>query len=90
LTTNRDNSFRLANSQETVNDNGLYLTGSDLSYATISAANLAPNTITFNTHNEPILELRPNGDIYVQGRLAANDMEVVSAMRRFLGTQGLL
>jgi hypothetical protein len=30
------------------------------------------------------LRFKPNGDIYVQGRLAENDKEVVEGIRRFL------
>lgn len=49
---------------------------------------LQPNTITFNlVGKEPILELKPNGDIFVKGRLAENDKEVVNALREFLETQ---
>lgn len=88
--TNRDNSFRLARSIETVSDSTLHFREDGLNYATLTASDMLANTITFNTMNEPILELKPNGDIYVQGRLAANDLEVVEAMRRFLGSQGLL
>jgi hypothetical protein len=45
-----------------------------------------PNTITLQTSDtsEPILVLKPNGDIYVNGRLTTNDMEVVEGLRRFL------
>jgi hypothetical protein len=86
--TNRDNSFRLANSQEAINDDVLFIDGAI--HSAIAASNLTANTIAFNIQNDPVLEFRPNGDIYVQGRLAANDMEVVEAMRRFLGGQGLL
>jgi hypothetical protein len=45
-----------------------------------------PNTITFQTSDtsEPILVLNPNGDIYVNGRLTTNDMEVVEGLCRFL------
>jgi hypothetical protein len=43
------------------------------------------NTITFQGANsEPIIELKPNGDIFVHGRLAENDKEVVDGLRDFL------
>lgn len=94
MTTNRDNSFRLADSHEAVRNivdhTTLHFVGDELSYTALSANNALMNTITFNTNNTPILELKPNGDIYVQGRLAANDLEVVSALRQFLTGQGLL
>lgn len=32
----------------------------------------------------PILEFHVNGDIYIHGRLAANDLEVVEALREFV------
>jgi hypothetical protein len=37
-----------------------------------------------------ILKLCENGDIFVNGRLAENDKEVVDAMRKFLLKQGLI
>lgn len=53
---------------------------------------LSENTIAFNvnTVEEPILVLKENGDIFVKGRLAENDKEVVSAMREFLRSTGHL
>lgn len=43
-------------------------------------------TIKFysNESQNPILALFENGDIFVNGRLAENDKEVVDAMREFL------
>ena len=49
-------------------------------------------TIKFSSkesQNE-ILKLCENGDIFVNGRLAENDKEVVDAMREFLLKQGLI
>ncbi|PRT35482.1 hypothetical protein [Bacillus wiedmannii] len=43
------------------------------------------SSITFSTVREPILELRPNGDILVKGKLIENDIEVVDGMRELLG-----
>ncbi len=37
-----------------------------------------------------ILKICGNGDIFVKGRLAENDKEVVDALREFLKGQGLL
>lgn len=37
--------------------------------------------------NEHILRLCNNGDIFVKGRLAENDKEVVNALREFLKSQ---
>jgi hypothetical protein len=44
------------------------------------------NTIVFSNKNidEPILKLCENGDIFVHGRLADTDMEVVNALRDFI------
>lgn len=42
--------------------------------------------IVFHTPLCPhILELKTNGDIYVKGKLVTNDMEVVEALREYLG-----
>ncbi len=55
---------------------------------TTTDKNLAPS-IQFNASNaEPIIKLCDNGDIYIKGRLAENDKEVVDAMREFLKLHG--
>ena len=60
------------------------------------AINLVPqeqNTIFFSQvdkSNQEILKLCENGDIFVKGRLAENDKEVVDALREFLKGQGFL
>jgi hypothetical protein len=50
------------------------------------------NTISFVQDNaaREILKLCENGDIFVKGKLAENDKEVVDALREFLKGQGLL
>ena len=51
------------------------------------------NTIFFSqvdNLNREILKLCENGDIFVKGRLAENDKEVVDALRYFLRGQGFL
>jgi hypothetical protein len=49
------------------------------------------NALSFSSNtNQPILELRHNGDIFVKGKLVENDKDVVNAMREFLKTQGFL
>jgi hypothetical protein len=51
------------------------------------------NTIFFSqvdTSNREILKLCENGDIFVKGKLAENDKEVVDALREFLRGQGFL
>ena len=44
------------------------------------------NAIVFSNKNidEPILKLCENGDIFVHGRLADTDIEVVNALRDFI------
>ncbi len=51
---------------------------------------LEENTIVFCMAKKEILKLCENGDIFVQGRLAENDKEVVDAMRLFLASQGFI
>lgn len=51
------------------------------------------NTIFFITKdntNKEILKVCENGDIFVNGKLAENDKEVVEALRQFLKSQGFL
>ena len=61
----------------------------------MEAINLVPkeqNTIFFSQvdKSKEILKLCENGDIFVKGRLAENDKEVVDALREFLKGQGFL
>jgi hypothetical protein len=51
------------------------------------------NTIFFQQVDKDykeILKLCENGDIFVKGKLAENDKEVVDALREFLKGQGFL
>jgi hypothetical protein len=50
------------------------------------------NTISFVQDNagREILKLCENGDIFIKGKLAENDKEVVDALREFLKGQGFL
>lgn len=51
------------------------------------------NTIFFlqeDSQKREILKLCQNGDIFVNGRLAENDKEVVDALREFLKGVGFL
>ena len=52
---------------------------------------MEPQSITFQNNGEstPIIELKADGDIYVNGNLIENDKEVVDAMREFLNKLGL-
>jgi hypothetical protein len=58
--------------------------------------NLVPeeqNTILFlqvDKSSQEILKLCENGDIFVKGKLAENDKEIVDALREFLKGQGFL
>jgi len=62
----------------------------------VETINLLPqeqNTIFFlqvDKSNQEILKLCENGDIFVKGKLAENDKEVVDALREFLKGQGFL
>jgi hypothetical protein len=42
------------------------------------------NDIVFMCVDNKVLVLEPNGNIFVNGRLAENDKEVVEGMRKFL------
>jgi hypothetical protein len=50
----------------------------------------ADDRITYAILGREVLRLDANGDIFVNGRLAANDLEVVEAMRFFLIASGHL
>jgi hypothetical protein len=58
--------------------------------------NLVPeeqNTIFFlqvDKSSQEILKLCENGDIFVKGKLAENDKEIVDALREFIKGQGFL
>jgi len=45
---------------------------------------LEPITFQISDIGEPILLLKENGDIYVNGKLTTNDMEIAEDLRRFL------
>lgn len=53
---------------------------------TIESSDLEPNIIQFYTNHgaTEVLKFCPNGDIYIYGRLAENDKEVVEGLRKFL------
>jgi hypothetical protein len=52
----------------------------------ISASKIVPpnNIIFYGDNLNEILKLCGNGDIYVNGRLTTNDIEVVEGLRHFL------
>lgn len=56
----------------------------------IKSEDLPKNTIFFSVdkNQNEILKLCPNGDIFVKGRLAENDKEVVDALKEWLNSQG--
>lgn len=62
----------------------------------MESINLLPqeqNTVFFlqvDKKKQEILKLCENGDIFVKGKLAENDKEVVDALREFLKEQGFL
>lgn len=44
--------------------------------------------LSIDKNQNEILKLCPNGDIFVKGRLAENDKEVVDAFKEWLNSQG--
>lgn len=56
----------------------------------LSTFDMAEHALEFSSNSKPILEIKTNGDILVHGRLAANDMEVVDALREWLRDTGYL
>lgn len=53
-------------------------------------SNESESYITFRNDINEVIKLCPNGDIYVNGRLASNDLEVVAGMRQFLIVAGYI
>jgi hypothetical protein len=54
----------------------------------INQSSLEFSTVFQVKGNEEILKLCENGDIFVKGKLAENDKEVVDALREFLNSLG--
>jgi len=52
--------------------------------------NLNENSLTFSTFGAEVIRFDPDGKIFIQGRLAESDKEVVDAFRSFLRDQGYL
>jgi hypothetical protein len=54
------------------------------------AEDFQKNTVFFSMdkNRNEILKLCPNGDIFVKGRLAENDKQVVDALKEWLNSQG--
>jgi len=52
----------------------------------IESSDIESDTISFHINNglTEVLKFCPNGDIYIHGRLAENDKEVVDGFREFL------
>ena len=77
---NMQMAYRLSDSMDNVQDeNKYYYLNEEVE-----------NNIVFSASSNEMLRLEPNGDIYIQGRLAENDKEVVDALRLFLQGQGML
>lgn len=49
-----------------------------------SSINLTNNLI-FVCDGTEMIRFKPNGDIFIKGKLAGNDTEILDAMREFLG-----
>jgi hypothetical protein len=57
----------------------------------LTAYNLEPpSVIQFRKQGQSILKFAENGDIFIHGRLAENDKEVVEGMRQFLMGTGII
>ena len=54
------------------------ISGSITFYTPISGS------ITFYTESREVLRFDANGDIFVQGRLTTNDLEIVESLKEFL------
>lgn len=52
----------------------------------ITSSHIEANTFAFHINDGPteVLKFCENGDIFIQGRLAENDNDVVEGMRKFL------
>jgi len=50
----------------------------------ITLGSLEEGEMVFSVKSGEVLRFKPNGDIYVRGRLVENDKEVVEALRIFL------
>jgi len=46
--------------------------------------NVVPNNVIIMCEDKEMITLKPNGDIYVKGKLVENDIEVVDGMRELL------
>lgn len=55
----------------------------------VDASKVSPSLLQFNGHEgKEILKFMPNGDVFIYGRLATNDMEIVEGIRTFLKETG--
>lgn len=67
-----------------------YVTGSTISTGTLKVSDLmlsehvAPNILFKGSDGNEIIRLEPNGDIFVHGRKAENDKEIVDGLRTLL------
>jgi hypothetical protein len=74
--------INIPNGDDFFKPNGEPLQGTILKL--IPKSDLEPNSILFSCEGKEMLKLCPNGDIFVHGRLADNDKEVVDALRKLL------
>jgi len=51
---------------------------------------MVSSLLQFNAHGKEMLRFMPNGDVFVYGRLAANDMEIVEGIKCFLKDSGYI
>jgi hypothetical protein len=87
-TTDSSALINIPNGDDFFKPNGEPLEGAILKLTPKS--DLEPDTVYFSNERKEMLKLCPNGDIFVYGRLADNDKEVVDALREFLRKQSLI
>jgi hypothetical protein len=46
--------------------------------------------LEFRNQNKEMLKFMPNGDVFVYGRLATNDMDIVEGIKAFLKDSGYM
>lgn len=67
-------------------ENEFVINSGDLLFAKIEPH--TPNIIFTGKDGIEILRLEPNGDIFVNGKLAENDKQIVDGLRNFLFDYG--
>lgn len=56
----------------------------------INQAEINASVFSIFSDSEELIRFEKNGDIFIKGKLAENDKEVVDGFRKFLKLQGLM